>query len=108
MTQPKVMKRTKKIILGVVGLISVLLSLIAIYLLLLPPIHQMLPECKVDSDCVPEQCCHPTSCVNKEFAPDCTDIMCGKMCKGPIDCGEGRCACKNNRCAVESTYYIDE
>lgn len=59
--------------------------------------------CIKDSDCIPEQCCHPTSCVNKEFAPDCSGIGCTMVCQGPIDCGAGKCVCKDNKCVVEST-----
>ncbi|RLI88347.1 MAG: hypothetical protein DRO76_00555 [Candidatus Altiarchaeales archaeon] len=59
-------------------------------------------QCTKDSDCVPEQCCHPTSCVNKRFAPNCSGIMCTMVCQGPIDCGAGRCVCKDNKCVVES------
>ncbi|MCK4492239.1 MAG: hypothetical protein KAU03_06420 [Candidatus Altiarchaeales archaeon] len=58
--------------------------------------------CSQDSDCVPEQCCHPTSCVNKKFAPDCSGIACTMVCQGSIDCGAGRCICKDNKCVVES------
>ncbi|MEA3255233.1 MAG: DUF3160 domain-containing protein, partial [Candidatus Altiarchaeota archaeon] len=58
--------------------------------------------CLGDSDCVPAQCCHPTSCINKKFAPDCRGIGCTMVCQGPIDCGAGRCACINNKCVVEN------
>lgn len=62
------------------------------------------PEyCEVDSDCVPEQCCHPTSCVNKKFAPNCGGIFCTEVCQGPIDCGAGKCVCMDNMCIIEST-----
>jgi hypothetical protein len=58
-------------------------------------------SCNKDSDCVPEQCCHPTSCVNKDFKPNCEGILCSMICEGPIDCGAGRCACVDNKCKVE-------
>lgn len=58
--------------------------------------------CEKDSDCVPAQCCHPVSCINKEFAPECKGIMCTMNCQpGTMDCGQGVCVCKNNRCQVE-------
>ena len=58
--------------------------------------------CVSDSDCVPEQCCHPTTCINREYRESCTGIMCTAMCQGPIDCGAGGCACVNNECVVQS------
>ena len=58
--------------------------------------------CKIDDDCVPAQCCHPTSCINKKFAPDCSGSVCTEVCDGPIDCGAGRCACMDNKCVVEN------
>ncbi len=58
--------------------------------------------CQGDTDCVPAQCCHPTSCVNREFSPDCSGIGCTAVCQGPIDCGAGECICRDNRCVVES------
>jgi hypothetical protein len=57
--------------------------------------------CIADSDCVPAQCCHPTSCVNKNNKGPC-NLLCTEVCEGPIDCGAGMCACVNGRCAVES------
>lgn len=55
--------------------------------------------CDSDSDCVPEQCCHPTSCVNKAFAPDCSAVMCTMECApGTLDCGQGSCVCQNHEC----------
>ncbi|MEA3254419.1 MAG: hypothetical protein U9Q22_01125 [Candidatus Altiarchaeota archaeon] len=59
--------------------------------------------CEIDSDCASAQCCHPTSCINKKYAPKCTDVMCTMVCQGPIDCGAGRCACRSNNCVVESS-----
>ena len=61
--------------------------------------------CKMDSvkavpDCVPAQCCHPSSCVNFDYAPDCTNTVCTMSCEGPIDCGAGSCGCVNGKCEV--------
>jgi hypothetical protein len=55
--------------------------------------------CVTDSDCVPEQCCHPTSCINRDYKGVCT-LLCTNSCDGPIDCGAGHCGCVNGRCGV--------
>ena len=57
-------------------------------------------QCSVDADCVPAQCCHPTSAVNKENAPDCSGTLCTMSCEGSLDCGAGEIKCVSNRCAV--------
>jgi len=58
-------------------------------------------ECSADGDCVPAQCCHPTDCVKKELKPDCTGILCTMECApGTMDCGQGHCACVDNKCVV--------
>ncbi len=56
-------------------------------------------SCVTYSDCVPEQCCHPTSCINKDFKGVCT-VLCTASCEGPIDCGAGHCGCVNGQCGV--------
>jgi len=58
-------------------------------------------SCGSDSDCVPAQCCHPTSCTNKMYKGVCNNL-CTQVCQGPLDCGAGACSCINNRCAVIS------
>jgi len=60
--------------------------------------------CSKDSDCVPEQCCHPTACMNKGEKKAC-NVMCTAVCEGPIDCGAGTCACIEGQCAVKSRLY---
>ena len=62
--------------------------------------------CSADSDCVPEQCCHPTACMNMGAKKPC-NLLCTQVCEGPIDCGAGTCACVNGQCAVESAQYCD-
>jgi hypothetical protein len=51
-----------------------------------------LPEnvtaCTQDADCVPAECCHPTSCINAAYKGVCTKL-CTQVCEGPIDCGAG-------------------
>jgi putative hemolysin len=59
-------------------------------------------RCSVDSDCVAEQCCHATSCVNSDYKADCSGRMCTMDCRpGTMDCGQGSCACENKQCAVK-------
>jgi len=54
------------------------------------------PECKVDADCVPLDCCHSTKCTPRGEAPDCTDVACTAECRpGTLDCG-GRCICTSD------------
>jgi len=77
-----------------------LIFIVAIALVILVHKSGTKDSCLVDSDCVPEQCCHPYSCVNINHEPDCTDIACTEVCSGPIDCGAGSCKCVNNRCEV--------
>jgi hypothetical protein len=55
--------------------------------------------CTTNADCVPAQCCHPTSCVNKATKTVC-NVMCTMSCEGPLDCGAGSCGCTNGRCSV--------
>jgi len=57
-------------------------------------------SCESDSDCVGTECCHPTSCINKAYKEDCSNIGCSAVCEGPLDCGAGTCGCVNNRCVV--------
>src|SRR5674476_1256794 len=55
--------------------------------------------CTTVDDCVPAQCCHPTSCVNQESIHVC-NFLCTASCEGPLDCGAGSCGCVNGRCSV--------
>ena len=55
--------------------------------------------CMNDNDCVPAQCCHPTSCINIKYGPDCKGIACTLNCEpNTMDCGCGYCSCVNNEC----------
>jgi len=59
-------------------------------------------SCQTDADCVPATCCHPTTCVNKDYQPDCKDIACTLDCRpDTMDCGQGECVCVENTCQVE-------
>lgn len=49
--------------------------------------------CVEDGDCVPAQCCHPTSCINRVAQKDCSGTACTMSCEGPLDCGAGTCGC---------------
>lgn len=60
-------------------------------------------QCSVDADCVPAQCCHPTSAVNKASAPDCSGVLCTAVCEGSLDCGAGEIKCVSNRCIIVPT-----
>jgi hypothetical protein len=55
--------------------------------------------CSVDHDCVPQQCCHPTSCIHHSYKGVCTEL-CTNVCEGPIDCGAGHCGCEAGTCQV--------
>lgn len=56
-------------------------------------------ECATDSDCVPEQCCHATTCIPAEKKGVC-NLACTMECRGgTLDCG-GSCACEEGKCAA--------
>ena len=57
-------------------------------------------ECNIDEDCVPLQCCHADTCVNKDKKQKCIGVACTLDCSGPLDCGAGYCGCVNNKCQV--------
>src|SRR3989338_4372611 len=57
--------------------------------------------CYSDSDCVPAQACHPSSCVIKSQAPNSSGIFCTQECApGTLDCGQGSCECINKKCGA--------
>lgn len=56
--------------------------------------------CTTDADCVPSACCHAPTCVSKDNAPSCDEVMCTKECRlGTLDCG-GSCLCQDGKCAA--------
>lgn len=81
-----------------IGSIVAVISIASIYMLSLPEISK--DFCQTDSDCMPAECCHPTSCVNQKYKPNCEGIFCTAVCQGPIDCGAGYCGCVKNKCQV--------
>ena len=55
--------------------------------------------CSVNSDCVPDSCCHAKGCVVKALEPNCTGNYCTQECTAnTLDCNQGRCVCENKRC----------
>ena len=59
--------------------------------------------CSTDGDCVPNDCCHSTTCVAKVDAPGdkCKEAMCTMDCRaGTTDCGGG-CLCRSGKCVVQ-------
>ena len=57
-------------------------------------------SCVVDEDCVADKCCHATGVVNKEFAPDCSDVMCTMSCETVLDCGSAVPVCNDGICDI--------
>ncbi len=57
--------------------------------------------CTTDADCVPAECCHPTTCVAASAKQDCSSTMCTMDCKsGTMDCFGG-CLCgEDKKCAA--------
>jgi len=55
-------------------------------------------KCTTDSDCVPKECCHATSCINQDYKKVC-NLMCTQECApNTIDCGKGSCSCIKGQC----------
>jgi hypothetical protein len=55
-------------------------------------------SCSQDSDCIPAECCHPTSCTTAPTKKPC-NLMCTEVCMpGTMDCGQGSCKCINSKC----------
>lgn len=57
--------------------------------------------CSIDSDCVPDACCHASGCIAKTAAPSCSGVLCSQECvPGTLDCGQGSCKCINGVCGA--------
>ncbi|MBU2523457.1 MAG: preprotein translocase subunit SecG [Nanoarchaeota archaeon] len=78
------------------------IALIAVVLSMIPKSSDLSgKECKIDADCVKASCCHPTSCVAKESAPNCDNNLCSQECvPNTLDCGQGSCVCNQGTCGV--------
>lgn len=58
-------------------------------------------ECFVDSDCVPDSCCHSKTCVAEINRPNCGKIFCTQECApGTLDCNQGSCKCIEGKCGA--------
>jgi hypothetical protein len=58
-------------------------------------------ECTTDSDCIPAQCCHPTTCKPGTEQPECAAVSCTADCRaGTLDCG-GKCLCQEGKCVAQ-------
>ena len=81
-----------------------LILLIVLSTLIIGCAPQEPPECIANADCVPATCCHAAECVSKAKAPNCEGIFCSMECRPyTMDCGQGRCACENNKCIAKIT-----
>ena len=57
--------------------------------------------CTTDSDCAPEQCCHPTSVINSQFKWVCSQACTTNCVPNTLDCGQARPVCTQGQCKVE-------
>ena len=87
-------------------LAGVIVIVIAVLIAILVTRNHNLPVtdtyfCNYDSDCIAEQCCHATSAINKNFAPNCKEAICTMECRGgTLDCGYGEIKCISNKCTA--------
>ncbi len=52
-----------------------------------------------ETKCVPASCCHSTSCVPENEAPDCRRLSCTMDCvPHTLDCGQGSCKYIKGKC----------
>jgi hypothetical protein len=58
-------------------------------------------ECGIDSECIPQSCCHSNSCVPITQKPNCSGTICSMECSGPLDCNQGYCSCIKNKCELK-------
>ena len=82
---------------------KIMILLVLSFLVFLAGCSNVPPElyCESNNACTAESCCHPASAVNKEFAPDCSGILCTAVCQpGTLDCGQGQIKCVENRCTA--------
>lgn len=87
----------------IISIFLLVLYMVQVDMIVEDSINQTTKETKCYSnlDCVPAQCCHPTSCIAKQYAPTCEGIMCTMECReGTMDCGGGSCGCVDNKCVI--------
>ena len=83
------------------GIIAVAVLLFIGGFIFLQPRDERL-ACSSAADCVPAGCCHSDSAVNKNFSPNCADIVCSAVCEpNTMDCGQAKPICKFGKCSVE-------
>ena len=83
------------------GVVLCTLSVFVLFLVACAP--QIPPElyCEQDNDCVWATCCHATTAVNWDHAPDCENVLCTAECQpGTLDCGQGEIKCISNVCTA--------
>lgn len=83
----------------IINAISIMLVLILSLVLLAGCQKTPTPiaECTADAECVPEQCCHATTCIPSDEKGVC-NLACTEECRSEtLDCG-GYCSCDNGKC----------
>ncbi len=92
-------KSNNKFVMAVLGLMIILISFV--FLSEVGMLNTLEKGCLTSNDCVPATCCHATSCIPRNQAPDCTDVFCTEVCEpGTMDCGQGHCECIEGSCKV--------
>ena len=95
------MKKTQILAWGAIVLVIIILFY---YFVFYPPTipkdnnNNVSLECSSDYDCITSSCCHPNSCIKREERI--CNQLCTQGCRGPIDCGKGRCGCINGKCGI--------
>ena len=93
----------RKVLAAMAGIIGLAVVMLVFRPVSVPDVSEVPDElfCTSDSDCVEEQICHPTSCINSGFKEESEPVFCTAECApGTMDCGQGYCACINNQCKV--------
>ena len=90
---------------GLLGLIVIILVLLVVgFFWFVKWYGSVIPEvleCSEDIDCVPEACCHASSCTAISNAPKCEGPFCSASCEpDTMDCGQGSCSCIEGKCTA--------
>ena len=85
---------------SIILIILAVIVLAAIIFMLVPkPVSECDPD--IASSCVKATCCHATSCIAAEKAPNCSNTMCTQECEpNTLDCG-GSCSCEQGKCTAK-------